>query len=233
MTHAREYRTLLPHSSHCSRTTLDGTCTRLGTTLTPGENSASLEGRLQPWEKTLPRPSSASAKCPSSSHQLPANLAGGHSDNCSKHSLHDCMPRRKSEHGLGLDNIDKRTPDATNPSVEIADNGMATELQGWCQVCFTPYRTNYHVLFTILVTISTTTTRTTYPQDRLGYTSKPLILALALFSVKMWDIGTGHPSPDPRQPQGQRPFWWPCCYKGSGSPPLLITTNLGAPGIPL
>jgi hypothetical protein len=101
MTHAREYQTLLPHSSHCSRITLDGTCTRLGTTSPSGENSASLEGRLQPWERTPPRPSSASAKCPSSSHQLPVNLVGGHSDNFSKHSLHDCMTRRRSDHGLG------------------------------------------------------------------------------------------------------------------------------------
>jgi hypothetical protein len=31
------------------------------------------------------------------------------------------------EHGLGLDNIDKRTPDATNPFEEIADNRMAIE----------------------------------------------------------------------------------------------------------
>jgi hypothetical protein len=31
------------------------------------------------------------------------------------------------EHGLDLDNIDKRTPDATYPSTKIVDNEMATE----------------------------------------------------------------------------------------------------------
>jgi hypothetical protein len=35
------------------------------------------------------------------------------------------------EHGLDLDNIDKRTPDTTNPSAETANNGMAIELQGY------------------------------------------------------------------------------------------------------
>jgi hypothetical protein len=34
------------------------------------------------------------------------------------------------EHGLSLDNIDKKMPDTTNPSVETADNGMATEAIG-------------------------------------------------------------------------------------------------------
>jgi hypothetical protein len=136
------------------------------------------------------------------------------------------------EHGLVLDYIDKRTLDATNPSAETADNEMATGLQGWCQVYFTPYKTNYHVFFTTLINISTTTTQTTHPQDRLEYASESLILALALHSVKMRDTGTRRPSPDPRQPQGQRPFWWPCCYKGSGSSPLPIMTNLGAPRIP-
>jgi hypothetical protein len=31
---------------------------------------------------------------------------------------------------LGLDNIDERTPDATNPSTETTDNEMATETTG-------------------------------------------------------------------------------------------------------
>jgi hypothetical protein len=34
------------------------------------------------------------------------------------------------EHGLGLDNIDERTPDATNSSAETSDNGMTTETTG-------------------------------------------------------------------------------------------------------
>jgi hypothetical protein len=92
-----------------------------------GENSASPELDL--------------ANCPGSSHQLPANPARDHSGNCSNHSLDNCMPRRRSDHGLvkttvslqrGLDpyNIDKRTFDATNSSAEMADNGVATEAAG-------------------------------------------------------------------------------------------------------
>jgi hypothetical protein len=49
---------------------------------------------------------------------------------------------------------------------------------------------NYHVLFTIFITIPTTTTRTTHPQDRLGYAYEPPILALTLCSVKMRDTGS-------------------------------------------
>jgi hypothetical protein len=63
------------------------------------------------------------------------------------------------------------------------------KLQGWCQVHFTPYGTNYHVLFTILITISTSRTRTTHPQDGLGYASEPPTLSMALCLVKIQDIG--------------------------------------------
>jgi hypothetical protein len=34
------------------------------------------------------------------------------------------------EHGLDPDNIDERTPNATNPSAETADNRMATKAVG-------------------------------------------------------------------------------------------------------
>jgi hypothetical protein len=34
------------------------------------------------------------------------------------------------EHGLGLNNIDKRTPDTTNPSTKTSDNGVATKTIG-------------------------------------------------------------------------------------------------------
>jgi hypothetical protein len=37
------------------------------------------------------------------------------------------MPRRRFDQGLGLGNIDERTPDDTNPSAETANKGMATE----------------------------------------------------------------------------------------------------------
>jgi hypothetical protein len=66
--------------------------------------------------------------------------------------------------------------------------------------------TKYHVLFTILITISTTRTQTTHAQDDLGYASEPPTLASALWLVKIWDTRARHPSHDRRQPQGQKPF---------------------------
>lgn len=42
-----------------------------------------------------------------------------------------------------------------------------------CQVCFRPYGTNYNMLFTIFIDVSTTTTRTTHPQDGLKHASEP------------------------------------------------------------
>jgi hypothetical protein len=70
--------------------------------LTLGRELHLARRRLQPREKTSPHLSSASADCPGSSHQLPVNPKGGHSGNCSNHSLHDCMLRRWSDHGLGI-----------------------------------------------------------------------------------------------------------------------------------
>lgn len=46
MTHAREYRTLLPHSGHCSRTTSNGTHTGLGTASPSGEKYTSPKEQL-------------------------------------------------------------------------------------------------------------------------------------------------------------------------------------------
>jgi hypothetical protein len=54
---------------------------------------------------------------------------------------------------------------------------------------------NYHMLFTILISIPTTTTQTTHPQGRLEYASEPLIMASALYSVKMQDTGGQTSSP--------------------------------------
>jgi hypothetical protein len=65
------------------------------------------------------------------------------------------------ELGLGLDNIDERTPRTPR------------RLQDRRQVYFTPYETDYHALFTIFITVSTTTTRTTPPSGRLGYAYEP------------------------------------------------------------
>jgi hypothetical protein len=81
---------------------------------------------------------------------------------------------------LGLDNIDQRTP--PTPPRRLLTTGW---LQNRRQVSFMPYRKNYYALFTILITLSTTTTRTTPPSYKLGYTSEPQILASALCSVKM------------------------------------------------
>jgi hypothetical protein len=94
MTHAHEQRKLLPHTGYCSRTTPDGTCTSLA--------------QPHPRNRTLPRPKTVSASGEDSVspeiglgqlpwQQFPANLAGGHSGDCSNHSLCDCMPRRRSD----------------------------------------------------------------------------------------------------------------------------------------
>jgi hypothetical protein len=72
-------------------------------------------------------------------------------------------------------------------------------LQDQRQVCFTPYGTNYHVLFALLITVSTTTTQTMPPSDRLGYMSEPQILASTLCSVKDVNTGTEHPPPSSSQ----------------------------------
>jgi hypothetical protein len=112
-----------------------------GHSITLGRKLCLARRWLQPWEKTPLRPSLSSANCPGSSHQLHVNPARDHSGNCSNHSLHKCMPRRRYDHGLvkttvslqrGLDpyNIDKRTPDATNSSAKMADNGVATKAAG-------------------------------------------------------------------------------------------------------
>jgi hypothetical protein len=163
-------------------------------------------GRARVWawshprEGTLPRPMSASWENSASpelgfgqllQQQLPANPAGGHSDDCTNPSMMTACPETSStkasggtsvspESGLGLDNIDQRTP--PTPSRRLLTTRW---LHDWCQVCFTPYEENYYALFTILIIVSTTTTQTTSPSDKLGYASEPQILALALCSVKM------------------------------------------------
>jgi hypothetical protein len=81
------------------------------------------------------------------------------------------------------------------------------------------YETNYHALFTILIVVSTTTTQTSFPQDGLGYVSKPPTLDSALCLVKIRIQG-------PNILLLINPFRWPYCYRGSGSPPLHITTTL-------
>ena len=114
---------------------------------------------------------------------------------------------------------------------------MTTEPQGQYPVCFPPsYMTNelgYHVLFTILSTISTTTTRHTSKMsrprpslDRNEYVPEPLSPASAIYPVKAQATRIGHPSPDQKQQTGQGPSRRPCCYRGSDSPHLNITAAL-------
>jgi hypothetical protein len=73
---------------------------------------------------------------------------------------------------------------------------------------------NYHALFTILIIVSTTTTRTTHPPGRLGYAPDPLIRASALCSVRMQDTGARRHPPNQSQPQVQRTFWGPMLLQG-------------------
>jgi hypothetical protein len=68
-------------------------------------------------------------------------------------------------------------------------------------------------------------TQTSCPQHGLGYAIEPPTLASALCLVKIRDIGVEYPPPDQRQQLGQGPSRWPYFYKGSGSPPLHITTT--------
>jgi hypothetical protein len=72
------------------------------------------------------------------------------------------------EQGLVLDNIDERTPDATNPFVEITDNGIAIETTGLVTSLLYAIWGELPCTFPILITIPTTTTLTTHPQDRIG-----------------------------------------------------------------
>jgi hypothetical protein len=97
------------------------------------------------------------------------------------------------EHGLDLNNIDKRTPDATNPSIKITDNGMAIGTTGLVSSLLYAIRDELPCAFHLII-VSTTMAPTTHPQDRLGYTSETPILALTLYLVKMRDIGVERPS---------------------------------------
>jgi hypothetical protein len=124
------------------------------------------------------------------------NPAGDHSDCCSNHSRHNCVPVRRPDLGLVLGRslclaqarprpttlTEKRTTPPTLPRMPLK-TGWVQKLQGQCPICFPPSRMtdrpDYHALFTIPSAISTTTTRhtskTSYPrpsQDRLGYASE-------------------------------------------------------------
>jgi hypothetical protein len=123
-------------------------------------------------------------------------------------------------------NINRETYDVANPPANTVEDGMTTEPQGQCPICFPPSRLtdepDYHELFTMLSVVSTTATQTTHPQDRLGYASEPSTPSLYL--VKAQATRTEHPSPDQKQHPGQGSSQGPYYYRGSDSPPLNITT---------
>jgi hypothetical protein len=162
-----------------------------------------------------------------------------YSDYCSDHSQHDCvpMPRLGLWRSLRLarawphpiESIEEHPTSSTHPQKPLT-TGWLQKPQGWCQVCFTPFRVthgpNYHALFAMLIPISTTTAQTSRPQNGLRYASEPPTLALPLCLVKIRNTGTGHPPPDQRQQPGQGPSRRPYCYRSSSSPPLNITTTL-------
>jgi hypothetical protein len=157
---------------------------------------------VSPWEGTPPRPKSASApkKTPPRPSSASANRPGNNSPQIPQEATPTttltppcttACPEAGStkasrgtsvspEPGLGLDNIDERTP--PTPPRRPLTTGW---LQDQRQVCFTPYDENYDALFTILITVSITTTRTAPPSDKLGYASEPQILASTLCLIKM------------------------------------------------
>lgn len=77
-----------------------------------------------------------------------------------------------------------------------------------------------HIKSTMLSVVSTTTTQTSHPQDRLRNASEPPTPASALYLVKAQVTGTRHPSPNQSQHPGQGPSDRPYCYRGSDSSPL-------------
>jgi hypothetical protein len=152
--------------------------------LTLGRELRLARRQLQPWEKTPPRPSLASVYCHGNNSQRIPQEATPVTVLTTPYTtaypavgltMASGITSASPKHGLGLDNIDERTPEATNSSAETGDNGMATETT----------RLVTNLLYTILITIPTTTTRTIHPQYRLGYAPEPPILASALYSVKM------------------------------------------------
>jgi hypothetical protein len=154
MTSARENRTLLPQSGRCSQATPDGTCKCLKHSFTRRRELCLARRWLSARVETPCSPSSVSTNCPGSRayHQLPTNLAEDHSLT----SVCPCLwPREKSSdrpsmHGLGLNNIDKSTSDATNPSTKTTGKrdgyknyraGVKSTLRHMRRItmCFSPY----------------------------------------------------------------------------------------------
>jgi hypothetical protein len=136
--------------------------------LTLGSKLCLVRSRPQPQSKL--RLARARSRPPA-----PKNPVEGHSFNC---SLHDCKPQSRLGHGLGktsvlpergfsLDSIDKMTPDVTRSY--RADVKYSTVCQE---------------IFAILITASTTMTRTTRSPDRLGNTTEPQTPASTLCTVK-------------------------------------------------
>jgi hypothetical protein len=166
---------------------------RLDTALASGGNSASPElnlGQL-PWRSGALNATNS-----------PANPAGDHSDYYSDLSQHDCVPMRRLDLGRRRSprlarawprltaSIKEHSTPSTLPQKPLT-TGWLQKPQGWCQVLFTPFRmthgSNYHVLFTMLIAISTIKAQMPRPRDGLGYASEPPTLASALCLVKTWN----------------------------------------------
>ena len=71
-----------------------------------------------------------------------------------------------------------------------------------------------------------------HPQDGLRYASEPPTLASALRLVKIQVQGLDILPLIKGNRKDRILLRWTYCYRGLGSPPLHITTNLGAPEIP-
>jgi hypothetical protein len=182
-----------------------------------GGNSTSSEVDLS-LRKTLPHPSPASANCPNNhSLWIPQEAIP---TNYTNPSLYDCMAEAGSakasggtsvspELSLSLDNINQRT--SPTPPRRLQATGW---LQDRRQVCFTPYRMDYHVLFTTLIIVPITTAQTAPPSGRLGYASEPQTLASALCTVKDSNTGIEHPPPSSSQQQGWCPYQIPYRLQG-------------------
>jgi hypothetical protein len=143
-----------------------------------------------------------------------------------------CLARARSRPTASTE---KCMTSSTLPQTPLK-TGWLQKPQSRCPICFPTSRMthgpDYHELFTMLSAISTTTTQTSHPQDRLGYASESSTPASALYLVKAQVTGTGHPSPNQRQHPGQVPSRRPYYYRGSDSSPLQWLDDLCTPGLP-
>jgi hypothetical protein len=159
MTHTRKYQTLLPHFGHCFRTTPHGTCKCLGTTSLLGQNSTSPEDDPSPRRKLCriwARPRSTVLALATNSLRISQEatlttvLITPYMTACLGVGLTMASGETSTslDHGLNLNNIDKRMLDATNPSTKTTTGwlqncraGFRSTIchTGWITMCFSPY----------------------------------------------------------------------------------------------